>query len=181
MSSNNNTSSLQSALDTATGYVNSGIAAVTGSAGDQAKADQYKNKGAAESDLSHSAAKAGPYTISGSGAPAKDNADRTQGSWDQTIGSAKETVGGLVGNEGLKQQGREQNLQGQQQEAKGQITDYGKGISDRAKGAVGGAAAALTGDREEQARYADVHDEGKTRQRGVELELEKQAEAQQKK
>lgn len=146
----------------------------------KAKADEYKNKGAAESDLSHSAAKAGPFAISSSGAAAKDNSDRTQGSWDQTIGSAKEAVGGLVGSENLKQQGREQNLQGQSEEAKGQLADYGKGISDRAKGAVGGAAAALTGDRQEQAKYADVHDEGKTRQRGVELELEKQAEAQQK-
>merc|ERR1712000_235199 len=55
MSSNDNTSSLQSVMDTATGYINSGIAAVTGSAGDQAKADQYKTKGEAESDLSHTA------------------------------------------------------------------------------------------------------------------------------
>merc|ERR1711939_715490 len=93
MSSNDNTSSLQSVMDTATGYINSGIAAVTGSAGDQAKADQYKTKGEAESDLSHTAA-------------------------------------------------------------------------------------ALTGDRAEQQRYADVHDEGKTRQRGVELDLDKQAAAQ---
>merc|ERR1711939_396661 len=61
MSSNDNTSSLQSVMDTATGYINSGIAAVTGSAGDQAKADQYKTKGEAESDLSHTAAKAGPF------------------------------------------------------------------------------------------------------------------------
>merc|ERR1711939_812747 len=92
MSSNDNTSSLQSVMDTATGYINSGIAAVTGSAGDQAKADQYKTKGEAESDLSHTAAKAGPFTISSSGAPAKDN---------------KETVGNLVGSAVLKQQGRE--------------------------------------------------------------------------
>merc|ERR1711939_455808 len=128
MSSNDNTSSLQSVMDTATGYINSGIAAVTGSAGDQAKADQYKTK---------------------------DNSQRTQGQWDQTVGSAKETVGNLVGS-----------------------ADLGKGVSDRVQGAVGGAAAALTGDRAEQQRYADVHDEGKTRQRGVELDLDKQAAAQ---
>merc|ERR1712230_339590 len=154
----NNTSSLQSVMDTATGYINSGIAAVTGSAGDQAKADHF--------------------TISSSGAPAKDNSQRTQGQWDQTVGSAKETVGNLVGSADLKQQGREQNLQGQSQEAKGQLSDLGKGVSDRVQGAVGGAAAALTGDRAEQQRYADVHDEGKTRQRGVELDLDKQAAAQ---
>merc|ERR1712000_784378 len=164
MSSNDNTSSLQSVMDTATGYLNFGIAAVTGSAGDQAKADQYKTKGEAESDLSHTAA--------------KDNSQRTQGQWDQTVGSAKETVGNLVGSADLKQQGREQNLQGQSQEAKCQLSDLGKGVSDRVQGAVGGAAAALTGDRAEQQRYADVHDEGKTRQRGVELDLDKQAAAQ---
>merc|ERR1711964_704519 len=128
--------------------------------------------------LSHTAAKAGPFTISSFGAPAKDNSQRTQGQWDQTVGSAKETVGNLVGSADLKQQGREQNLQGQSQEAKGQLSDLGKGVSDRVQGAVGGAAAALTGDRAEQQRYADVHDEGKTGQRGVELDLDKQAAAQ---
>ena len=197
MSSSDNTSSLKSVVDTATGYVQSGIATLTGSAGDQvqqpqsptqysaltshqAKADEYKNKGAVESDLSHTAAKAGPFTISSSGAPAKDNPDRTQGQWDQTIGSAKETIGGLLGNENLKQQGREQNLQGQGQEAKGQLSDLGQGISDRAQGTLGGAVAGLTGDREAQAKYADQHDEGKTRQRGVELDLDKQVKAQEK-
>jgi len=180
MSSNDNTSSLQAAIDTATGYVQSGIAAVTGSAGDQAKADQYKNKGSVESDLSHTAAKAGPFTVSSSGAPAKDSSDRTQGQWDQTIGSAKETVGNLIGSEGLKQQGRDQNFQGQGQEAKGQLSDLGKGIGDRAQGAVGGAVSALTGDRTEQTKYQDLHDEGKTRQRGVEMDLDKQAAAQHK-
>ena len=35
MSSEDQTSSLKAAMDTATGYVQSGIAAVTGSAGDQ--------------------------------------------------------------------------------------------------------------------------------------------------
>ncbi|KAH0848753.1 hypothetical protein AYO21_09884 [Fonsecaea monophora] len=180
MSSSDNTSSLKSVVDTATGYVQSGIAAVTGSTGDKAKAEEYKNKGAAESDLSHTAAKAGPFTISSTGAPAKDNSERTQGQWDQTVGSAKETIGNLVGSEDLKQQGREQNLQGQGKEAKGQLSDLGKGISDRTQGAVGSAVASLTGDRSEQAKYNEIHDEGKTRQRGVELDLDKQAAAQQK-
>ncbi|EXJ57848.1 uncharacterized protein A1O5_12406 [Cladophialophora psammophila CBS 110553] len=180
MSSNDNTSSLKAAVDTATGYVQSGIAAVTGSAGDKAKADEHKNKGATESDLSHTAAKAGPFAISSSGAAAKDSPERTQGQWDQTIGSAKEAFGNLVGSEDLKQKGREQNLQGQGQEAKGQLSDLGKGVSDRVQGTVGSAVASLTGDRTEQARYNEMHDEGKTRQRGVELDLDKQAAAQQK-
>ena len=79
-----------------------------------------------------------------------------------------------------QQQGREQNLQGQGQEAKGQLSDLGQGISDRVQGSLGGAVAGLTGDRESQAKYADKHDEGKTRQRGVELDLDKQAKAQEK-
>jgi len=95
------------------------------------------------------------------------------------MGSAKETVGNLVGSEDWKQAGREQNLQGQQAEAKGQLSDYGKGISDRVQGAVGGAAASLTGDRTGQQKYADMHDEGKTRQRGVELDIDEKARAQQ--
>lgn len=110
--------------------------------------------------------------------PAKDSSERTQGQWDQTLGAAKETIGGLIGSENLKQQGREQNLEGQGTEAKGQLNDLGKGISDRVQGSLGGAVAGLTGDRTEQAKYADMHDEGKTRQRGVELDLDKQAAAQ---
>ena len=98
--------------------------------------------------------------MSSSGAVAKDSSDRTQGQWDQTIGSAKETLGHLVGNENLKQQGREQNLSGQGQEAKGQLDDLSKGVGNRVHGAVGGAVAGLTGDRQGQAKYADMHDEG---------------------
>jgi uncharacterized protein YjbJ (UPF0337 family) len=192
MSSNDNsgnpTSTLQSAIDTATGYVNQGIAAITGSSGDQvrsrssanlptntvqAKADQYKGKGEAESDLSHAAAKAGPFSVSSTGAVAKDSDDRTQGKWDQTMGSAKETVGNLLGNENLKQQGREQNIQGQGQEAKGQLSDLGQGISDRVQGTLGAGVAGFTGDKDAQAKYNDMHDEGKSRQRGVEVELDK--------
>ncbi|EXJ77127.1 hypothetical protein A1O3_10285 [Capronia epimyces CBS 606.96] len=180
MSSNESPSTLQSAIDTATGYVQSGIAAVTGNTTDQAKADQYKNKGADEADLSHAAAKAGPFTVSSTGVPAKDSSDRTQGQWDQTVGSAKETIGNLIGNENLKHQGREQNAQGQGQEAKGQLNDLGKGVSDRIQGSLGSAVAGLTGDREEQAKYNEIHDEGKTRQRGVEVDLDKQASAERK-
>lgn len=157
MSSNDNTSTLKSYVDSATGAIQSGIASITGSAGDQANADQSKAKAQAEKDLSHSAAKAGPFTISSSGAPAQDNQDRTQGQWDQTVGSAKETVGGLLGNENLKQQGREQNLAGQGQEAKGQLSDLGQGISDRVSGTVGGAVASLSGNTEAQKAYQDQH------------------------
>lgn len=180
----------------ATGAVQSGIASITGSAGDQANADQSKAKADAEKDLSHTAAKAGPFTLSSSGAPAKDSSDRTDGQWNQTVGSLKETTGNLIGNENLKQQGREQNLEGQGQEAKGQISDLGQGISDRVGGTIGGAIAGLSGNTAAQKAYQDQHvsfsldkvvaaidnfqDEGKTRQRGVELDLNKQAEAERK-
>ena len=146
----------------------------------QAKADQTKAKAEAESDLSHAGAKAGPFSISSSGAVAKDNEDRSQGQWDQTMGSGKETLGNLIGNQNLKEQGREQNLQGQGQEAKGQLSDLGQGISNRVQGAVGSGVAGLTGDKEGQAKYGELHDEGKSRQRGVEMDLDKQAQAQQK-
>ena len=111
--------------------------------------------------------------MSSTGAVAKDSSDRTQGQWDQTMGSAKETVGGLLGNENLKQQGREQNLSGQGQEAKGQLSDLGQGVSDRVQGVVGSGIAGLTGDRAAQQKYNDMHDEGKSRQRGVELDMDK--------
>ena len=180
MSTNDNTSTLKSYMDSATGAIHSGIASITGSAGDQANADQAKAKADAEKDLSHSAAKAGPFTVSSSGAAAKDNAQRTEGQWDQTMGSLKETTGNLIGNENLKQQGREQNLQGQGLEAKGQLSDLGQGIGDRVSGTVGSAVAGLTGNTGAQKAYQDQHDEGKSRQRGVELDLQKQAEAEQR-
>merc|ERR1711939_340786 len=171
MSSTDNTtaqpSSGQSIIDTATSYVQSGIAAVTGNQSDKAKAEQTHNKAAAEANASEAAVKAGPFTLSSSGAVAKDSSERTQGQWDQTMGSLKETAGNLTGNESLKQQGREQNLQGQ-------------GHSDRVQGTLGGAVAGLTNDRESQQKYADIHDEGKSRQRGVEADLDKMAAAQEK-
>lgn len=93
------------------------------------------------------------------------------------MGSLKETTGNLTGNENLKQQGREQNLQGQGQEAKGQLSDLGQGISDRVGGTVGSAYAQVTGNQSAKQAYENQHDEGKTRQRGVELDVQKQAEA----
>ena len=148
---------------------------MTGSAGDQANADRTQAQAKAEKDASHAAIKAGPYTLSSSGVPAKDSSDRTQGAWDQTIGSGKETVGNLIGSEDLKRQGREQNAAGRVQEAKGQLDDLSSGIGDRLSGAVGGAVAGLTGDRAAQQKYANQHDEGKSRQRGAEMDINRQA------
>lgn len=76
----------------------------------------------------------------------------------------------------MKKQGQQQNAEGKAQEAAGQLNDLGAGISDRVSGAVGGAVAGLTGDRDEQAKFQAQHDEGKTRQRGAEADIQKQSE-----
>jgi len=47
-------------------------------------------------------------------------------------------------------------------------------VKDRVGGTVGGVLAGLTGDRSEEERGRLQHDEGKTRQRGVEADLRKQ-------
>lgn len=50
----------------------------------------------------------------------------------------------------------------------------GTGIGDRVTGAVGGAAAALTGDKTKQEEYQIQHDGGKTLQRSAEKDISKQ-------
>jgi len=177
MSGEDNTSTFQSYVDKAAAGVQSAIGSITGNPADQAQAEDRKDKASAESDLSHAAAKAGPFTLSSSGAVAKDNPDRTQGSWDQTVGSTKDAIGNLVGNESLRSTGEEQNRQGKAQEAQGQLSDLGEGISGRAKGAVGGAVAGLLGDDKAKADFQLSHDEAKARQRGVEADLDKKANA----
>jgi uncharacterized protein YjbJ (UPF0337 family) len=139
----------------------------------QQKADEKKATADAEHDLSHTAAKAGPITL-GPGAVTTDSSDRTEGSWNQTVGAAKEAVGGLVGAEGLKREGIQQNREGKGQEAQGQLSDLGQGVKDRVGGKLGGIGAAVTGNNEEQERRMLQRDEGKTRQRGVEADLQKQ-------
>lgn len=74
--------------------------------------------------------------------------------------------------------GSTRNEEGKAQEAAGQLNDLGSGIKDRVSGTVGGAVAGLTGDRAQQEKYQAQHDQGKTLQRGVESELDKQAQAQ---
>lgn len=89
------------------------------------------------------------------------------------MGAAKESFGNLIGNENLRQSGIEQNADGKAQEAKGQLSDLGQGVTDRARGALGAVGSAVLGDQEGQQKWQDVHDEGKTRQRGVEADLQK--------
>ncbi|OJD34192.1 mismatched base pair and cruciform dna recognition protein [Diplodia corticola] len=175
--SDKNTSTLQSYVDSATGAVQSAIGAVTGNTADKQQAEDKKAEAQAKDDLSHATAKAGPFTVSSSGV-AKDDPNRTEGSWNQTVGSGKEMVGNLIGSESLKQEGVRQNQEGKGQEAQGQLSDLGSGISDRVGGAVGGAVAGITGNEKAKSDYEKQHDQGKTAQRGVEADLQKQADAQ---
>ncbi|KAK7454191.1 hypothetical protein Landi51_03311 [Colletotrichum acutatum] len=175
---NDNTSTLKSYVDSATGAAQNLLGSLTGSTADQNKGEAKQDKAQLEHDASHATAKVPGFTATAGGVT-KDDPDRAGGSWNQTVGSAKETVGGLVGSENLKQQGREQNLEGQQQEAKGQLNDYTSGIGNRVQGTIGGAVAGLTGDKAGQAHYEGLHDTGKTQQRGAEHDIQKQAEARQ--
>jgi uncharacterized protein YjbJ (UPF0337 family) len=92
-------STLKSFVDSTTGAVQNAIGSLTGNTSDQAAGDLKKEKAEAEHDASHATAKLPGATISGSGAAAKDDPKRSEGSWNQTAGSAKETIGGLIGNE----------------------------------------------------------------------------------
>ncbi|KEZ45523.1 hypothetical protein SAPIO_CDS1851 [Scedosporium apiospermum] len=173
--SDNNPSTRTSYLNEAAAAIHSGVASVTGSSEDKTKAEQAKKKSEDQRATSQSAAKIGPYSVGPEGGVAKDSPERTQGRYDQTVGSVNEATGRLIGNDRLVQSGRQRSRHGEEQEAKGQLSDLGRGVSERVQGAVGGVTAALTGDRAEQQRHADIHDEGKARQRGVETELDRKA------
>jgi len=172
--SDKNTSTLQSYIDSATGTVQAALGSLTGNTSDQNAGDAKKSKAELENDASHATAKIGNYSASSSGAVTKDDPNRSAGSWNQTVGSAKEAVGGLVGSEELKHTGQRQNADGKAQEAQGQLNDFGSGIANRAAGAVGGAVAGITGDRDAAVKAQDLHDTGKTQQRGAEHDIQKQ-------
>jgi uncharacterized protein YjbJ (UPF0337 family) len=175
-------STLGSYVDSAVAAVQDAIGSLTGNADAEHDATAHKQSADAKDAASHTAARAGPFTLSGEGggAVARDSSDRSAGSWNQTVGSAKESLGGLLGAESLRQAGIEQNRQGKEQEARGQLGDLASGVGDRVKGVLGGAVAGATGDEQEAARRREQHDQGKTMQRGVEMDFQKQAEAIQK-
>lgn len=79
----------------------------------------------------------------------------------------------MLGNESLRRAGVEQNAAGKEEEAKGQLKDFGQGIQDRAQGALGSIGAAVAGDRAQEGKFRDMHDEGKVRQRGAEADMAK--------
>ncbi|KAI1110326.1 hypothetical protein F5Y14DRAFT_455161 [Nemania sp. NC0429] len=173
MSSNNNTSTLQSTIDAVTGAAQNVIGSITGSTADQTKGQAKQHKADAEYDASQATAKIPGFSASSSGAVTKDDPDRTAGAYNQTVGSAKETFGGLS----IKAAGRNQNQEGQNQEAKGQVNDYASGVGDRVTGTVGSAFAGITGNQKAQAEYQNQHDQGKTQQRGAEHDIKKKADA----
>ncbi|KAL2107076.1 hypothetical protein VUR80DRAFT_5716 [Thermomyces stellatus] len=175
MPSDNNPSTLSSYANSAAGTVQSGIASLTGNTSKKVDAQQAKAKADTQHEASHSATKIGPFSVGGGGGVAQDNQQRREGRYDQTMGSVKEATGNLLGNQQMVNEGRRQNESGQGQEAKGQLKDLKEGAASRVQGALGGAVAGLTGDRAEQQRQADKHDEGKARQRGVEAEVNQQA------
>lgn len=97
--SDNNSSTLKSYVDSATGAIQNAVGSVLGSSGDQAEGQAKQKKADAEYDASHATVKLPGVAASSSGAVTKDDPDRTAGSWNQTVGSAKELAGGLVGSE----------------------------------------------------------------------------------
>ncbi|KAF2860784.1 hypothetical protein K470DRAFT_294700 [Piedraia hortae CBS 480.64] len=162
-----NTSTLQSVVDKASGMAQSALGSVTGSTADKNEGANKQHEGNLKDQASHAGTSIGGFSVGPTGV-AKEDPKRQEGSWDQTIGSAKESIGGLVGADGLKGQGQQQRTEGQSKQASGELSDLGSGISDRAKGALGGAAAGFTGDRDKQSEYQSIHDHGKALQRGTE-------------
>ncbi|KAF2103483.1 hypothetical protein NA57DRAFT_63999 [Rhizodiscina lignyota] len=179
MSDKTQPSAIQSTIDSITATGQSILGAVTGNSADKAQAQDRKDKAQLEDDANHAGASLGGVSVSSSGVAANDP-NRTEGSWNQTIGSGKEMLGNLVGAEGLKREGIEQNKQGKGQEAQGQLSDLGGGVKDRVSGTVGSAVAGLTNNPEAERASREQHDKGKTLQRGVESELQDQADADRK-
>jgi len=93
-----NTSTLKSYVDSATGAVQNALGNLTGSTGDQAQGAAKQDKAQAEHDASHATLKGPGFTATANGV-AKDDPDRSAGSWNQTVGSAKEALGGLTGSQ----------------------------------------------------------------------------------
>ncbi|KAJ5930067.1 hypothetical protein N7466_005560 [Penicillium verhagenii] len=169
-----NSSTLGSYVNSATGAAQRAVGSITGNSSTQDKGEAAKAQAEEQHENSHTTAKLGPVAADpNTGATATDDPNRSNGSWDQTVGSAKESLGNLIGNEGLRKAGVEQNAAGKEQEARGQLKDWGQGIQNRAQGTLGGVAAAVTGDREEEKKYQEMHDEGKVRQRGAEADIAK--------
>jgi uncharacterized protein YjbJ (UPF0337 family) len=97
--SNNNTSTIQSYVDSAVGAAQSAFGSLTGNTADQNAGQAKQDKGQLENDASHATVKVPGFSASSSGAITKDDPARQQGAWNQTIGAGKEALGGLIGSE----------------------------------------------------------------------------------
>ncbi|KAJ2987741.1 hypothetical protein NUW58_g4336 [Xylaria curta] len=180
MSSNDNTSTLKSAIDAVTGVAQNALGSITGNTADQAKGEAKQHKANVENDASHATAK-----IPGSRPRRlvlwpKTTPDRAAGAYNQTVGSAKEAIvrAHARNSQSLQAAGRNQNKDGQNQEAKGQVERLRfTGIGDRVAGTFGSAVAGITGNSKAQAEYQEQHDVGKTQQRGAEHDIKKKADA----
>ncbi|RPB24271.1 hypothetical protein L211DRAFT_837654 [Terfezia boudieri ATCC MYA-4762] len=174
MASKDQPSTLKSYIDSATATVQSAIGSTTGNPNDKTQADLKKQNALDERTASQTGAKVGPLSFSNTGETTVDNQDRRQGAWDETVGSVKKAVGNLTGNAALKDAGARQEQEGQEQKAAGQIKDLTSGAADRVAGTIGSGMASLTKNTEAQADFQKQHDQGKTRVRGVEAELNSQ-------
>ncbi|KAI9040719.1 putative mismatched base pair and cruciform DNA recognition protein [Aspergillus affinis] len=174
--SSENPSTLKSYVDSATGLAQRAVGTVTGNSSTKAEGEDAQAQAAKDHEASHTTAKLGPVTADpNTGATAVDDPQRNNGTWDQTIGSAKESLGNLTGYESLRREGVEQNSRGKAAEAEGQLKDWGEGMKDRATGGLGKVAAVAKGDREEERKWEEMHDQGKVQQRGAEADIQKRA------
>ncbi|KAI9880521.1 MAG: hypothetical protein M1830_002561 [Pleopsidium flavum] len=130
MSSNDNSSTLGSYIDSAKGAAQSMLGSITGNQADKTEGDLHRTQAQNSKDASHAVGKVGPVAVSSSGGVSTDDPDRSEGSWNQTVGSGKEMLGNALGADGLKREGVEQNRQGKGQEAQGQLSDLGSGIGE---------------------------------------------------
>ncbi|KAF8429235.1 hypothetical protein EV426DRAFT_215548 [Tirmania nivea] len=171
MASKDQPSTYKSYVGSATATVQSAIGSITGNPNDKTQANLKKQDAADEYAASHAGAKVGPVSFSNTGEATVDNEDRRKGAWDETVGSVKKAVGNLTGNAALKDAGACQEQEGQERKAAGQVKDFTSGAADRVAGTIGSGVASMVGNTDAQADFQKQHDQGKTKVRGVEAEV----------
>ncbi|CCU83113.1 unnamed protein product [Blumeria hordei] len=165
-------STLKSYANSTVGTVQSALGSVMGNSAEKASGERKKEEAENICDTAERVAKGGPVTITSAGGISMADSDRTKGSWGQTAGAAKEALGSLVGSKSLEDNGAQQKADGKVQEAQGQLRDLGNGAMDRLQGFMSGTVASMTGN-EQAAEEAKVqHDNGKSLQRGVEVDVQ---------
>ncbi|KAF8467347.1 hypothetical protein BDZ91DRAFT_723883 [Kalaharituber pfeilii] len=171
MTSKDQPSTLKSYVDSATAAIQSAVGTVTGNPNDKAQAERKKQAAAEEHTASHAGAKIGPVSFSNTGEATVDNQERREGQREETAGSVKKAIGNITGNTSLKNEGARQEEEGQSRKAAGQVKDLTSGTADRLAGAAGGGVAAMMGNPDAQSGFQKQHDQGKTKVRGVETDV----------